>query len=360
MSLEPSSISAGLLNELARRFEWHAKNIYGVSSINSSPLYAQLSLEIATDPAILSLVAGTDLSQQVSNLLLGAVHFLLLSGIKSPLAEYYPSLAPNPRPQHEAYTSFRTFCLEHAETIRQLVATQRVQTNEVNRCTALLPAFGIVAKRSGNRPLALVEIGPSAGLHMLWNKYGYDYGESGYVGNNESPVQLLCIPQGSIHPPLPNRLPTVGYRIGIDLAPIDIRDDSAIRWLRALIWPEHTDRANLLEQAIQIARLDPPSIVAGNAADLLPQILPTIPRETVLCVYHSYTLNQCPKPVREKILGSLTDFAQEKDFFRISLEWYSGQNQPHLELFSYQEGMVTSELWAYCESHGRTIEWLQS
>lgn len=360
MSLEQSSISDDLLNELVQRFEWHAKNIYGVSSLNSSPLYAQLSLEIATDPAILSLVAAADLSQQVSNLLLGAVHFLLLSGITSPLADYYHSLSQNPRPRHKAYKYFRAFCLEHADTIRQLVTTQRVQTNEVGRCTALLPAFGIVAKCSGDRPLALVEIGPSAGLHMLWDKYGYDYERSGYAGNSESPVQLFCIPQGNIPPPLPDRLPTVVYRIGIDLAPIDIWDDTAIRWLRSLIWPEHTDRANLLEQAVQIARLDPPSIVAGNAADLLPQIFRAIPLGTVLCVYHSYTLNQCPEPVREKILAGLMDFAQEKDFFRVSLEWYSGQNQPHLELFSYEEGTVKSELLAYCESHGRTIEWLQS
>jgi hypothetical protein len=360
MSPEQSPISENLLNQLAQRFEWHAKNIYGVSSINSSPLYGQLSSEIASDPVILSLVAEADLSQQVSNLLLGAVHFLLLSGIESPLADYYPSLSPNPHPRQEAYKYFRAFCLEHADAIRRLVTTQRVQTNEVQRCTGLLPAFTTVAKRADNDPLALVEIGPSAGLHMLWDKYGYNYGDTGYAGNRESPVQLLCSPQGNIHPPLPDILPTVSDRIGIDLAPIDVQDDTAIRWLRALIWPEHIDRAKLLEQAIQIARYDPPSIVAGNAADVLPQILSTIPPATVLCIYHSYTLNQCPQPVREKILDHLKDFAQGSDFFRISLEWYSGQNKPHLELFSYHKGIMKSELLAYCESHGRTIEWLQS
>lgn len=360
MSLEQNPISNDLLNQLAQRFEWHAKNIYGVSSNNSSPLYAQLSLEIAADPAVLSLVAAADLAQQVSNLLLGAVHFLLLGGLTSPLADFYPSLSPYPRPRQEAYPYFRAFCLKNAEAIRQLVTTQRVQTNEVQRCTGLLPAFGIVAKRSGDRPLALIEIGPSAGLHMLWDKYGYDYGKVGYTGNIESAVQLECISLGEISPPLPDPFPTVSYRLGVDLAPIDIRDDTAIRWLRALIWPEHTDRARLLEQAVQIARPDPPSIVAGNAADLLPQVLPTIPEDTTLCVYHSYTLNQCPQPVRGKILDSLEEFARERELYRISLEWYSGQTQPHLELLSYDEGSVKSELLAYCESHGRTIDWLQA
>jgi hypothetical protein len=360
MASDTYPISDTLLNELAQRFAWHAKNIYGVASINSSPLYAQLSLEIVRDPAILSLAAKADLSQQVSNLFLGAVHFLLLSGTASPLAEYYPSLSLHPRPRQEAYPYFRAFCLEHADAIKQLVATQRVQTNEVGRCSALLPAFGLVAERAGGRPLTLVEIGPSAGLHMLWDQYGYDYGQAGYAGNRESSVQLFCTPQGKVRPPLPDALPKVADRVGIDLAPIDVGDEPAIRWLRALIWPEHNNRARLLERAIQIARQNPPTLLAGNAAEILPQILRSIPPEPMICVYHSYTLNQCAALVREKILDGLKEFAQEKDLFRISLEWYSGQHQPHLELFSYEAGTVKSELLAYCESHGRSMEWLQS
>jgi hypothetical protein len=101
-------------------------------------------------------------------------------------------------------------------------------------------------------------------------------------------------------------------------------------------------------------------MVAGNAADVLPQVLKTIPAEPMLCVYHSYTLNQCPRPVRENILACLDEFSHERDFCRISLEWYAGQDQPHLELFSYHAGRVQSEVLAYCESHGRTIEWLQA
>ena len=354
------TFSDDLRKNLALRFEWHAKNIYGVSSVNSSPLYEQLSLGVASDPEVLSLVAEADLSQQVSNLLFGAVHFLLLSGASSSLAEFYPSLSTNPRSPDDAYPYFRAFCLEHADRIRQLVTTQRVQTNEVRRCTGLMLAFGVVAQRSGDRPLAIVEIGPSAGLHLLWDKYGYDYGDTGYVGDHASPVQLSCVAQGNLRPFLPAVLPRVAYRTGIDLAPIDVRDDKAIRWLRALIWPEHIDRASLLEKAVQVARLDPPKIVSGDAGVLLPGVLSNVPTDMALCVYHSYTLNQCPQPTREKIIELLQTFAQERDFYRISLEWFSGQQQPHLELFTYRRGRVENELLAYCESHGRMIEWLHT
>lgn len=353
------NVSEGLLKELAQRFEWHARNIYGAPSINSSPLYEQLSHGVAHDPDVLSLVTEADLSQQVSNLLLGAVHFLLLAGAPSPLSEFYPSLSTSPRSARDAYPYFHDFCLQNADSIRQLVTTQRVQTNEVRRCTALMPAFGIVAGHAGDRPLAIVEIGPSAGLHLLWDKYGYSYEDTGYVGNSASPVQLSCIPQGNFGPPLPEVLPTVAYRTGIDLAPVDVRDDKAILWLRALIWPEHVDRASLLEKAVQVARLAPPSIIPGDASILLPDVLSKVPLDMVLCLYHSYTLNQCPQPTREKITELVSEFAQTRDLFRISLEWFDGQQQPQLELFSYQHGHIENELLAYCESHGRMIEWLQ-
>jgi hypothetical protein len=251
--------------------------------------------------------------------------------------------------------------LEHAEIIRQLVTTRRVQTNEVQRCTALVPAFELIVRRLDHRrPLALVEIGSSAGLNLLWDKYGYYYGEAGYVRNHESGVQLVCVPQGDIRPPLSPTFPPIAYRIGIDLFPVDVNDEEAVRWLRALIWPEHTDRVVLLEQAVQIAQLHQAKIIPGDAVDLLLDVLSNVPLGTVLCVYHSYTLNQCSKATREKIIDILAIFAQDRDFFRLSLEWYSGQNQPHLELFSYRNGQMQSELLAYCESHGRMIEWFQS
>src|SRR5690349_14418030 len=104
-----------LLADLARRFEYHGENLYhGASHVNSSPLYGHLALGVAADPDVLQLTTEADRNTQVSNLLLGAVHFLLLSGIKHPLAAYYPDLTANPRPPQEAYPAFHAFCLEHA------------------------------------------------------------------------------------------------------------------------------------------------------------------------------------------------------------------------------------------------------
>jgi hypothetical protein len=347
-----------LLQQLAERFEYHGTHIYGSASIvNASPLYAHLSLKIANDPDILLLVQDADFATQVTNLLFGAVQYLLLSGSQHPLTEFYPNLRTTPKPIDEAYPDFRAFCLEHAESIRQLVTTRRVQTNEVGRCAALVPAFRQVAEQAGGRPLALIEIGASAGLHLRWDRYGYDYGTAGYTGNSRSPVQIVCESRG-LPPPLPTQFPSIAYRVGLDLNPIDIHDEDETRWLKALIWPEHRDRVRLLESALALAREVPVRMVAGDAAITLSEVLNQVPDDTLLCIYHSYTLNQMPTEVRNQTLNVITSYSQERVLYRVSQEWYGDQDKPQLELHSYNQGDIHSILLAYPESHGRWLEWL--
>ena len=347
-----------LLDDLTRRFAFHATIYRGTTLENSSPLYAHLSTYVSTDKDILQLVLDADRATQVSNLLFGAVHYLLLQGEDHPLREFYASLTLQPNAPEDAAPAFRDFCLAHSQQIQELVTTRKVQTNEVGRCTGLLPAFSLIYRRTQRTPLSLIEIGSSAGLHLLWDKYGYDYDHVARIGDRTSEVQLHCSLLGEGIPDLPDQMPSIRFRIGIDIDPIDIENAEEVRWLRALIWPEQTDRAALFERAIHIVRRDPPPIVAGNAADVLPSVLTRVPKDTVLCIFHSYTLNQCPANIRGEILRKVEEVAKSRDLFRISLEWYGGQQQPYLELNSYTSRQVDHELLAYCESHGRSIEWL--
>src|ERR1044071_3690083 len=106
-----------LLDNLALRFANHSREVYGAANANSSPLYAYLAGRITDDPEILALVRDADLATQVTNLLFGAVHFLLLGGVQHPLVDFYPDLSQNPRPIEDSYPNFRAFCLEHAREI---------------------------------------------------------------------------------------------------------------------------------------------------------------------------------------------------------------------------------------------------
>jgi hypothetical protein len=274
------------LETLARRFQRFGER----ECLPASPLYSRLAAGIAADADLLA-IAATAQAQPVPNLFLAAVHFLLLKGAKHPLAAFYPGIGHGSHAPAigDPFTSFRTFCLEYAGPIEQLLTTRRVQTNEVRRCACLLPAFTIAARQLGSHALALVEIGASAGLNLLWDHYHYDYGAFGQYGDVSAPVRLKCELRGG-KPPLPARMPPIAARVGLDLNPVDVRDDEAALWLRALIWPEQLDRAALLAQAIDLARQHPPPLLAGDAIDLLPGVLETIPGDVALCIYHSFTL----------------------------------------------------------------------
>lgn len=346
---------------LQQSFTQHGIYSFGrTDGPNASPLYSWLALQAAEDREILRLVLHANTRPQRPHMLFAAVQYLLFSDIQDELAQFYPNLTTKPQPLREAYPFFRAFCLKHVDEISHLVTTHGVQTNEVGRCADLLFAFARVAQLGRGKPLAMIELGASAGLNMLWDRYGYDYGTAGYLGDHTAPVQLQCELRGEIVPPLPETIPTVNWRKGIDLYPIDVYDEEATRWLRALIWSEHQDRAQRLEAALTMARQQPLPIVAGDAVDRLPELLAQVPAETTLCIYHSYAMNQTPEPVRTRIFAQIADFARTRELFRVAEEWYAGMRQAELELLWYRDGEVLHEKLAECESHGRWIRFVLS
>jgi len=360
-----------LLEELSQRFVWFAQH----DCHNASPLYEHLSLQIARDPELLELATYARKGQPVPNLLLGAVHFLLLRGVQHPLSAFYMSIAGSPSNTssqqavgpvtytlNDPYPLFRSFCFEHWEEIQHLVATHLVQTNEVRRCACLLPAFELVAQRTQRQPLSLVEIGASAGLNLLWDQYSYDYGEGQHCGNEQSPVQLLCALRGDKRPALPTLptpLPSVASRVGIDLNPIDVHDAEATLWLRALIWPEHEKRMQLLTHALSVAQQHTPTIMAGDALDLLPGIMQAVPMDTTLCLYHTFVINQFSPEARERLESLFAQEASRRDLYIVSIAWIIGElTFPTLRLLSYQNGVRMEQVLAKCSGHARWMEWL--
>ena len=253
--------------------------------------------------------------------------------------------------------AFRSFCLENREALQNIMSARRVQTNEVGRCTCLLPAFGLASAQAGGRPLALVEIGASAGLNLLWDRYQHDDGEGRCCGDPGSPVRIRCRPRGDRRPPVPVPFPAVASRLGLELDPIDVRDPGATLWLRALIWPEHRERDELLERALAVARRDPPAMIAGDALDHLPAVLASIPPDAIPCLFHRHTTNQFSPEGRAALALLLAEWAGRRDLFRISLEGRGGEFSL-LELVSFRQGVRNEHPLARCSGHGEWIEWL--
>ena len=110
-------------------------------------------------------------------------------------------------------------------------------------------------------------------------------------------MRFACALQGAMLPPLHAGLPQVTTRVGIDLHPIQADDPQAMRWLRALVWPEHPERATVLQQVLALAQHEPPTLVAGDALTVLPQAVAAAPADAALCVFHTATLaHSRPRP----------------------------------------------------------------
>jgi hypothetical protein len=323
---------------------------------NYTPLYERLAIGIAADAEVLALASHARPGQPVPNLLLAAVQELLLKGSQHPLRAFYPSITPTPA-TGDPYLVFRAFCLEHRTEIETLLAARTVQTNEIGRTACLYPAFSLVAGRAGT-PLFLVEVGCSAGLLLLWDRYAYDYGDGRAFGDPQSPVRLRCELRPGERPPLPPSPPSVQSRVGIDLNPLDARDPDAALWLRALVWPEHRERAERLLSAIRLAQQQPPKLLKGDALAVLPGVLATAPPDAAVCVFHCHTLNQFPPEARERFSELLSEASRRRPVFRLSYEGDAQGGFSRLSLTTYRNVQSTEEPLARCGQHGQWLEWV--
>jgi len=326
-----------------------------------SPLYAALSPRIAEDPAVLSLAAARPRRQLPVNLLFGAVHDLLLAGAEHPLAAFYPSVGGDREPD-DAYPVFADFCRRFEKAIVEIVSARRVQTNEVGRCGLLLPAFSLAFERLGLRPLHLIEVGSSAGLNLRFDRYHYEYtsGPSGAVRclGPESPVRVRTELRDGVDCPLPDRLPPVAGRVGIDIAPVDVTDDDAVRWIEALIWPDQVHRIALCRAAVALARTAPPRLIEGDGLEVVPRIVESVPAGGVPCVFHSHATCQMNDEWRQRFAARLADLGRGRDLAHISLEWLGDDPGPRLCLTLCTGGEARTTHLADCHHHGSWMRWL--
>ncbi|WP_155370070.1 DUF2332 domain-containing protein [Catellatospora vulcania] len=227
-----------------------------------SPAYERLCLGVAADAEVLGLVGALPLAKRQPNLLLGAVR--LLGG---PVGDY---------------AAFRDWVVAHWAAVREQLLARSTQTNEAARCATLLPVLAALPQ-----PLALIEVGASAGLCLYPDRYRYRYGDRAPLGPAGAPL-LECSVDGSV--PVPDRLPQVVWRTGIDLNPLDVTDPDDVRWLQSLIWPEHTERRERLTAAAAIAAAEPPLLVRGDLNESLARLAEQAPAEATLVVFHTAVL----------------------------------------------------------------------
>ncbi len=335
----------------------------------ASPMYAELAYGVSLDAELLALASQKRKRQPAPNMLFAAVQYLLLGGgaaARHPLAAHYPIVSGAERPMAPAFPAFRDFCLAHREEILALIRARRTQTNVVRRCTCLLPAFSMVQRESG-QPLALIDVGASAGLNLNVDRYRYRYLRGGREearwGRDDAPVTLEAeLRGGGAMPPLADTL-VVSYRAGVDLNPIDLRDEDQLRWLRALIWPEHVERHQRLIDAAAELSASPVDLREGDAVQLLPQLIDDAPDDAALTFYSTVAIYQIPAAFREQMFQTLAAASTERPVWLVTLELYleniDDPQMPSLSITRFRNGEQSRQRLAQASPHGWWIAWVE-
>jgi hypothetical protein len=243
------------------RLQFVADWFRGFAEGAPSELYRRLARGVPDAPDVMELLLEASPAQQLPMLLFAAVHAEVLGqGIP------YPSDS----------AAFIAFCRDHADALRPVLRVRSTQTNEIGRCAYLRP---LIAAAADGRPLALIEVGASAGLNLNLDRDAYDFGAGRLAGDPASPVTVSCeLREGD--PPL--ELPPVGWRIGIDLSPAPDPD-----WLRACVFADQPERLARLDAALALAEEHPPPLVQGDALELLPSVLAQVPEGMQPVVFHT-------------------------------------------------------------------------
>ena len=291
-----------------------------------SPIYERLSNAVSSDHEVLALLDTLPPASRQPNLFFGVVRFLG-GPVEEPAA-------------------FHDYAVANWAAIQAEMRTRATQTNEAGRCASLLPVLAALPQ-----PLALLDVGASAGLCLYPDRYAYRYGDH-RIGAGD-PV-LDCAATGM---PPPAGLPEVVWRAGLDLNPLDVTNPADLAWLDALIWPEHAHRRARLRAAAAIVTAEPPLLVRGDLVDDLPALAAQAPAGATLVVFHTSVLYQVPAPRREAFIQVVRGLPGH---------WISNEAPEVLAydiLPSPPDGALRNVLaldgtpLAWTRSHGQTLTW---
>ena len=337
--------------------------LFGQFNGKASPLYGRLSLSIADDPEVMALLHAAPERQQIPVLLFAAIHDLLLRGEGAELAAFYPNLS-SAVPDGDPYPAFRRVALANADALRSTIASRNTQTNEVGRCAYFLPVLGLVADEVGT--LAHLDVGASAGLNLYWPKYSYRYRPVGAVGD-ASAIELSCSTRGE--PPIPTTMPVLVGAIGLDMSPIDVGDDEAVRWLEACVWPDQGGRSERLVAAIAIARKAPPDLRQGDAVANVGALVNEVAAFGHPVVTTSWILNYLDEAGQRAFVAELDEVGNRRDLSWVVAE--APAQTPGLpipgdeeitviSLVTWRSGERTVRRLAIAHPHGSWLNWERS
>jgi uncharacterized protein DUF2332 len=291
-----------------------------------SPTYERLASAVSRDDDVLARLASLPPASRQPNLLFAVVR-LLGGPVDDPAA-------------------FHAYTLAHWPRIEAELRWRRTQSNEPGRCAVLLPVLAALPQ-----PLALLEVGASAGLCLYPDRYSYRFGDRA-IGSGE-PV-LECAVSGAAPPSV---RPEVVWRAGLDLHPLDVTDPADTAWLEALIWPEQGHRRARLRAAAALVAAEPPLLVRGDLVDDLPALAARAPAGATLVVFHTSVLYQVAPSRRAAfvdVVGALPGHWLAND----TPDLFPGRSVPDPpDATTHNLLALDGRPLAWTRSHGQAVAW---
>lgn len=283
-----------------------------------------------------------------------ALHGLYLSGRAPELAAIYGGGSA------DDLALVRRAVLDHAEALLPWLDGPP-QTNEAGRSVSFVAALLWLARQGLSGQFQCLEIGSSAGINLMIDRYRYDLG--GVVVGPEAPVMDFA-PEWRGSPPPDEPIVFAGLK-GCDVAPVDLTDPVQALRLKAYIWPEHQVRFARLEAAIAAARERAPDLVRMNAADFVEAELAK-PQEqgTTRLIMHSIVWQYVPEDQRARVTRAMMEHGARATPDR-ALAWVSLEANRHLlahgltvRCWNGAEHSGEPHLLAKAHAHGAWVEWL--
>jgi hypothetical protein len=284
----------------------------------------------------------------------GALHFMVRAGKVPGLAAYYPGHGDKPW-DSDAGRAVEEAVVTHLALVKDILS-RPPQTNETGRSAVLMPGYAEIARRTG-MPLSILEIGASAGLNLLWNRFAYRYGDR-FIGDPNASVVINAEWRG----PWCNveHLPRVVAKRGCDRTPFDLSAPGAADRLIAYVWPEQKDRLARIEAAIALAQAEKPPLEKADAGDWLERQLANQVPGAATVVAHTIVWQYIAKETRERIEQLLkatgARATASAPLAWLSLEQYAPDQFPEVRLTLWPSG--ETQKIATAHPHGAWIEWL--
>lgn len=347
--------------ELRSRFEAQATD-----ALPRAPLNAALCRLIADQPSLTRLLGHAPAAQQLPMLMLAALHFLLIDDADQPLAAWYPSLTTDHRSPSDAELAptLEAFVRERERELIEIMRSRRVQTNEVGRSACLMAAFSMIATRAG--PLSHIDVGASAGLNTLANRFSYRYDDDPPFGAPSS-IEIACSTRGD--GPVPTSIPTIARAIGLDSEPVSLDDPSDARWLEACCWPDQSDRFARLRAAIAMALEHRPDVRRGDAVDAVGDLVAECSETGHPVLTTTWVLNYLTPQRRRAFVDRLDQIGAQQDLSWVMAEspavtpelphanQVAGKHRTALAVVSWRSGKRRVRHLGTCHPHGYWIHW---